>query len=210
MKHFVEGILIFPVTQTLLYVICERHWTREAELERQTLLPHVLSSFSSQRRISILPLGPVAVSNPIFLLHPCSFHPFPCMWVDDSASLQKGLHMRGPQHYLPLCARRGHTRWITHRWRRHDYWPRCEYSPSSSLMTQQSVCCHCTCIPTVIWEPLYVFTSRSPWGSVTGCASGVSAPRPSSGTCMCPVCTRSLAASCLAALSACHWPTWPS
>lgn len=48
--------------------------------------------------------------------------------------------MRGPQHYLPLCAHRGHTGRITYHWRHHHYWPRCEYSSSSSSVTQQSVC----------------------------------------------------------------------
>lgn len=58
--------------------------------------------------------------------------------------------------------------------------------------------------------PCYVCSFRSPSGSVCECASKASALKLSSGTCMCPVCTKSWAASCLDAVLGSLWPTWLS
>lgn len=38
----------------------------------------------------------------------CSFHPFLCLRAEGRQSLQKGLHVRGPQHHIPLPAPGGH------------------------------------------------------------------------------------------------------
>jgi len=107
------------------------------------LLPRFFSSISSQRGISVLPLGIVVISDHIFLhLIPFislslflllrSLHPFLRVWAEGGEPLQKGLYVRGPQHHLSLSAPRGHTRWITHRWWHHHHRPHGEYSSSLS------------------------------------------------------------------------------